>query len=279
MKKAKLFTEMLAITLGTALVGAAVYFFMIPSGLPLGSVSGLAMLIANVVPLSIATITMILNVVLLILGFLLLGNEFGVKTVYTSILLPAVIGLFERYAPMNGSIMGDPLTDLFCFVFFCAIGQTILFNLNASSGGIDIITKILNKFFRIDIGKASIFAGMVVAGSSIFFYDFKTAILAIVGTYLAGIVLDHFIFGFVERKRVCIISKHEDELKQFILHDLDAGCTIYEAHGAYDDRTRREIVTILDKGKYKKLLDKISKLDPTAFVTVLPIHEVYTPEH
>lgn len=279
MKKIKLFTEMLAITLGTALVGAAVYFFMIPSGLPLGSVSGLAMLIANVVPLSIATITMILNVVLLILGFLLLGNEFGVKTVYTSILLPAVIGLFERYAPMNGSIMGDPLTDLFCFVFFCAIGQTILFNLNASSGGIDIITKILNKFFRIDIGKASIFAGMVVAGSSIFFYDFKTAILAIVGTYLAGIVLDHFIFGFVERKRVCIISNHEDELKQFILHDLDAGCTIYEAHGAYDDRTRREIVTILDKGKYKKLLDKISKLDPTAFVTVLPIHEVYTPEH
>lgn len=279
MKKAKFFTEMLAITLGTALVGAAVYFFMIPSGLPLGSVSGLAMLIANVVPLSIATITMILNVVLLILGFLLLGNEFGVKTVYTSILLPAVMGLFERYAPMNGSIMGDPLTDLFCFVFFCAIGQTILFNLNASSGGIDIITKILNKFFRIDIGKASIFAGMVVAGSSIFFYDFKTAILAIVGTYLAGIVLDHFIFGFVERKRVCIISKHEDELKQFILHDLDAGCTIYEAHGAYDDRTRREIVTILDKGKYKKLLDKISKLDPTAFVTVLPIHEVYTPEH
>lgn len=279
MKKAKLFTEMLAITLGTALVGAAVYFFMIPSGLPLGSVSGLAMLIANVVPLSIATITMILNVILLILGFLLLGNEFGVKTVYTSILLPAVMGLFERYAPMNGSIMGDPLTDLFCFVFFCAIGQTILFNLNASSGGIDIITKILNKFFRIDIGKASIFAGMVVAGSSIFFYDFKTAILAIVGTYLAGIVLDHFIFGFVERKRVCIISNHEDELKQFILHDLDAGCTIYEAHGAYDDRTRREIVTILDKGKYKKLLDKISKLDPTAFVTVLPIHEVYTPEH
>ena len=178
MKKIKLFTEMLAITLGTALVGAAVYFFMIPSGLPLGSVSGLAMLIANVVPLSIATITMILNVVLLILGFLQLGNEFGVKTVYTSILLPAVIGLFERYAPMNGSIMGDPLTDLFCFVFFCAIGQTILFNLNASSGGIDIITKILNKFFRIDIGKASIFAGMVVAGSSIFFYDFKTAILA-----------------------------------------------------------------------------------------------------
>lgn len=279
MKKAKFFTEMLAITLATALVAAAVYFFMVPSGLPLGSISGLAMLISNIIPLSIATITLILNVVLLILGFLLLGREFGAKTVYTSILLPAVMGVFERFVPLEGSLMGDPLTDLICFTFFCAIGQTILFNLNASSGGIDIITKILNKFFRIDMGKASIFSGMVVAGSSIFFYDFKTAVLAIVGTYLCGVVLDHFIFGFNERKRVCIISNREDELKHFILHDLDAGCTIYEAHGAYDDRTRREIVTILDKSKYKKLLDQISKLDPTAFVTVLPIHEVYTPEH
>lgn len=279
MKKAKFFTEMLAITLATALIAAAVYFFMVPSGLPLGSISGLAMLISNIIPLSIATITLILNVVLLILGFLLLGREFGAKTVYTSILLPAVMGVFERFVPLEGSLMGDPLTDLICFTFFCAIGQTILFNLNASSGGIDIITKILNKFFRIDMGKASIFSGMVVAGSSIFFYDFKTAVLAIVGTYLCGVVLDHFIFGFNERKRVCIISNREDELKHFILHDLDAGCTIYEAHGAYDDRTRREIVTILDKSKYKKLLDQISKLDPTAFVTVLPIHEVYTPEH
>lgn len=279
MKKGNFIYEAVAITLATALVAAAVYFFMVPSGLPLGSVSGLAMLIANIIPLSIATLTMILNVGLLILGFLLLGREFGVKTVYTSILLPAVMGLFERYAPLDGSIMGDPLTDLVCFTFFCAIGQTVLFNLNASSGGIDIITKILNHFFRIDMGKASIVSGMVVAGSSIFFYDFKTAVLAIVGTYLCGVVLDHFIFGFTERKRVCIISQHEDELKQFILHDLDAGCTIYEAHGAYDDRTRREIVTILDKGKYKKLLDRVAKLDPTAFVTVLPINEVYTPEH
>lgn len=279
MKKGSVIFEMIAITFATALIAAAVYFFMVPSGLPLGSVSGLAMLIANIIPLSIATLTMILNVILLVLGFLLLGREFGIKTVYTSLLLPVVMGILERYMPMSGSMMESRLTDLFCFTFFCAIGQTILFNLNASSGGIDIVTKILNKFFRIDMGKASIWAGMVVAGSSIFFYDLSTALLAIVGTYLAGVVLDHFIFGFAERKRVCIISNREDELKNFILHDLDAGCTIYEAHGAYDDRTRREIVTILDKNKYKKLLDKISKTDPTAFVTVLPIHEVYTPEH
>ena len=279
MKKRNIFTEMLAITLATALVAASVYFFLIPSDLPLGSISGLAMLLSKVLPLSIATITMILNVGLLILGFILLGREFGAKTVYTSILLPAVMGIFEKVCPNQPSLMGDMMSDLLCFCLFVSIGQAILFNYNASSGGLDIVTKILNKFFRIDMGKAAIWSGMVVAGSTIFFYDVRTAILSVFGTYLSGVVLDHFIFGFNKRKRVCIISKHEDELKQFILHDLDAGCTIYEAHGAYDDRTRNEIVTILDKNKYKKLLDKISKLDPTAFVTVLPIHEVYTPEH
>ena len=279
MKKGNIFYEMIGITLATALVAASVYFFLIPSDLPLGSISGLAMLLSKVLPLSMATLTMILNVSLLILGFILLGREFGIKTVYTSILLPAVMGIFEKTFPNPTSLMGDVMSDLLVFSLFVSIGQAILFNLNASSGGLDIVTKILNRFFHIDMGKAAIWSGMVVAGSTIFFYDVRTAILSIFGTYLSGVVLDHFIFGFNERKRVCIISLHEDEIKNFILKDLDAGCTIYEAHGAYDDRTRREIVSIMDKAKYKKLLDFISKIDPTAFVTVLPIHEVYTPEH
>ena len=279
MKKSNIFYEMIGITLATALVAASVYFFLIPSDLPLGSISGLAMLLSKVLPLSMATLTMILNVSLLILGFILLGREFGIKTVYTSILLPAVMGVFEKVFPNPTSLMGDVMSDLLVFSLFVSIGQAILFNLNASSGGLDIVTKILNRFFHIDMGKAAIWSGMVVAGSTIFFYDVRTAILSIFGTYLSGVVLDHFIFGFNERKRVCIISPHEDEIKNFILKDLDAGCTIYEAHGAYDDRTRREIVSIMDKAKYKKLLDFISKIDPTAFVTVLPIHEVYTPEH
>lgn len=279
MKKSNIFYEMIGITLATALVAASVYFFLIPSDLPLGSISGLAMLLSKVLPLSMATLTMILNVSLLILGFILLGREFGIKTVYTSILLPAVMGIFEKTFPNPTSLMGDVMSDLLVFSLFVSIGQAILFNLNASSGGLDIVTKILNRFFHIDMGKAAIWSGMVVAGSTIFFYDVRTAILSIFGTYLSGVVLDHFIFGFNERKRVCIISPHEDEIKNFILKDLDAGCTIYEAHGAYDDRTRREIVSIMDKAKYKKLLDFISKIDPTAFVTVLPIHEVYTPEH
>lgn len=279
MKKGNIIYDMIGITLATALVAASIYFFLIPSNLPLGSVSGLAMLLSNILPLSIATLTMILNVSLLLLGFILLGREFGFKTVYTSIMLPFIMGILEKAFPNQPSMMGDMMSDLLCFSLFVSIGQAILFNLNASSGGLDIVTKILNRFFHIDMGKAAIWSGMIVAGSTVFFYDVRTAILSIFGTYLCGIVLDHFIFGFNERKRVCIISSHEDEIKSFILKDLDAGCTIYEAHGAYSNLPRREIVSIMDKNKYKKLLDFISKLDPTAFVTVLPIHEVYTPEH
>ena len=279
MKKGKATVDLTAITLATALIAASVYFFIIPSAIPLGSISGLALILSNLLPLSISAITMVLNVGLLILGFLLLGREFGAKTVYTSILLPAVMGLLERFFPNQGSIMGDPLTDLCCFIFFCSVGQTILFNRNASSGGLDIVTKILNKYLHMDMGKAASAAGLCVAVSSAFFYDVRTVLLAVVGTYMSGVALDHFIFGMNEKKRVCIISREETALLRYILRDLDAGATVYEAHGAYDDRTRREIITILDKDKYKKLINHIARLDPTAFVTVLPIHEVYTPPH
>ncbi|MBR5283669.1 MAG: YitT family protein, partial [Clostridia bacterium] len=149
MKKGNLFVDMIGITLATTLVAASVYFFLIPSDLPLGSISGLAMLLSKVIPLSIATLTMILNVSLLIIGFILLGREFGIKTVYTSILLPAVMGIFEKFFPNPTSLIGDVMSDLLVFSLFVSIGQAILFNLNASSGGLDIVTKILNKFFHI----------------------------------------------------------------------------------------------------------------------------------
>ncbi|MBR4875106.1 MAG: YitT family protein, partial [Clostridia bacterium] len=200
MKKGNLFVDMIGITLATTLVAASVYFFLIPSDLPLGSISGLAMLLSKVIPLSMATLTMILNVSLLIIGFILLGREFGIKTVYTSILLPAVMGIFEKFFPNPTSLIGDVMSDLLVFSLFVSIGQAILFNLNASSGGLDIVTKILNRFFHIDMGKAAIWSGMIVAGSTVFFYDVRTAVLSIFGTYLSGVVLDHFIFGFNERK-------------------------------------------------------------------------------
>lgn len=226
-------------------------------------------------------ITMILNVILLIAGFLLCGHEFGFKTVYTSILLPVFLGIFEFLLPNNGSISGDALLDVACYIFTVSIGLSILFNMNASSGGLDIVAKILNRYLHMDLGKAMSISGMLVALSSAFVYDKKTVVLSVLGTYLNGMVLDHFIFGQNIKRRVCIISKDkEKQIRDWILYTLKSGATIYKAEGAYGGTFQNEIITIVDKNEYQKLMQYVTKEDPAAFITVYNVNDMrYTPKN
>lgn len=271
--------EFSMITFGTIIVAAAVSFFLVPGGVSVGSISGLAIVLGNFIPLPISAITMFLNVALLIIGFIFIGKEFGGKTVYTSILLPIIMGIFELLFPNMQSLTQDPFLDMICYVFVVSIGLAILFNCNASSGGLDIVAKLLNKFLHMELGTAMSLSGMCVAVSSIFVSDIKIVILAVLGTYLNGIVLDHFIFGFNLKKRVCIISKRENEIRQFILHELHSGATVYEAKGAYKLEPRNEIITIVDKNEYIKLMNFIEKTDPEAFVTVYTVNKIiYRPK-
>lgn len=271
--------EFAMITIATTIVAAAVFFFLVPSHVSVGSISGLAIVIGNFIPLPISAITMILNVALLIVGFLFVGREFGGKTVYTSILLPVVIGIFEKIFSNNTSITADPFLDMICYVFVVSIGLAMLFNRNASSGGLDIVAKLMNKFLHMDLGNAMSVSGMVAALSSALVYDKKIVVLSVLGTYLNGIVLDHFIFGFNLKKRVCIVSQKEEEIRNFILHELHSGATVYEAYGAYNLQPRREIITIVDKNEYAKLMTFIEKTDPTAFVTVYTVNKIiYRPK-
>ena len=271
--------EFLKITVGTIIVGIAVYFFMLPSHLSVGSVAALAMMLSNFIPLTVSQITMIINVGLLIIGFLLIGPEFGIKTVYCAVLLPAVLGVFERLLPDFQSITQDPLLDVVCYILVVGVGLAILFSANASSGGLDIVAKLLNKFLHMDLGMAMTVSGMCVAVSSIFFYDIKTAILSVFGTYFNGVVLDYFILGFYLKKRVCIISRKQEEIRNFIVNELHSGATIYEAVGAYNNENKSEIVTIVDKQEYAKLMSFIAKTDDAAFVTVYNVNKViYRPK-
>ena len=279
MKKLDTVKEFIIITLATVIVAAAVFFFLIPSHVSVGSISGLAIVLGNFVPLNISVITLILNTLLLILGFLFIGREFGAKTVYTSFLLPVVLGVFEMMFPNNQSITNDAFLDVLCYIFVVSIGLALLFNRNASSGGLDIVAKFLNKYFRMDLGKAMSLAGMCVALSSALVYDKKIVVLSVLGTYLNGIALDHFIFGFNIKKRVCIISQREEEIRDFILHHLHSGATIYEAIGAYDGKPRKEIITIVDKNEYATLMTYVLKTDKNAFVTVYTVNEIiYRPK-
>ncbi len=279
MKKSDFMKEFIVITFATLIVSAAVFFFLIPSQVSVGSISGLAMILGNIIPLHISIITFILNGLLLIIGFLLIGKEFGAKTVYTSLLLPLFLRIFEIWFPDFSSINGDPFLDMVCYIFVVSIGLAILFRENASSGGLDIVAKLLNKYFRMDMGKAMVLPGMCVALSSILFYDKKLVVLSLLGTYLNGLVLDHFIFGLNLKKRVCIISEKEAEIRSFILNRLHSGATIYEGRGAYDGQPKTEIITIVDKNEYALLMSYLLKTDPSAFVTVYTVSEViYRPK-
>ena len=267
------------ITLGTAVVACAVYFFMIPSNVSVGSIAALAMIIARHVIYTISTLTFIMNVALLIFGFIFIGKEFGVKTVYAALLLPIMLGILEAVFPNQQSLTNDQALDVICYCCLVSIGQAMLFVRNASSGGLDIVGKFINKYFHVELGKATGMAGMAVALCSMFAYDSKTVILSVLGTYFGGVVLDHFIFGTTIKKRVCIISKKENEILDFILHELHSGATKYKAYGTYSDAQYTEINAIVDKNEYLKLMNFIAKIDPSAFVTVYAVHEMrYVPK-
>lgn len=271
--------EFFVITFATWIVAASVFFFMMPSNLSVGSISGLAIVLTNFVPLNVSALTMIFNVALLILGFLLIGRDFGVKTVYTSLLLPVFMGILEKINPENLSLTNDPFIDMIAYCFFVSIGLSILFNHNASSGGLDIVAKLMNKFLHIELGRAMSLAGMCAALSSALVYDSKIVVISVIGTYLNGIVLDHFIFGANIKKRVCIISQKLPEIRQFIIHELHSGATIYESYGAYNHEPKKEIITIVDKAEYRKLMDFMQETDKDAFVTVYAVNEIiYKPK-
>lgn len=271
--------ELAILTGAVAIIAAAVYFFLVPSHASVSSISGLGIVLANFVPLPLSAITMILNVVLLVIGFLTCGREFGAKTVYTSILLPAFIGLFERLFPNLGSLTDSQELDVLCYILVVSVGLSILFNRNASSGGLDIVAKIMNKYLHIELGRAMSLSGMCVALSAALVYDKKTVVLSILGTYFNGIILDYFIFDNNKKRRVCIITEKEEKLRQFIIKDLHSGATIYEAIGAYNLEKHNEIITIVDKSEYQKLMAFINKEDPKAFITVYNVSNMrYQPK-
>ena len=235
--------EINILTIAIAIIAVAVYFFLVPSHTSISSMSGLGIVLSNFVPLPLSAITMILNVVLLIIGFFTCGKEFGLKTVYTSVMLPVFLGIFENIFPNTGSITNSQELDVLCYILVVSVGLSILFNRNASSGGLDIVAKIMNKYFHMELGKAMSLSGMCVALSAALVYDKK------------------------------------EELRQFIVRDLHSGATIYEAIGAYNMEKRNEIITIVDKGEYQKLMKYINQEDPEAFITVYTVSDMrYLPK-
>lgn len=280
----KFLKEYSIITFGAILAAAAIYFFMLPLDIAIGSGSAIAMLLNHFIPaVPISVFSLAFNVIMLILGFLLIGREFGAKTVYASVVVPLSLGVFEMiFGAKFKSLTNDPILDTVCYILLVGIAMAILFSHNASSGGLDIVAKIMSKYLKMGLGTAVSISGIAVALTSAFYCDgdYKIVVVSVLGTYFSGLLVDKFIFGLNIKRRVCIISQRLDEIVDFVLHDLHSGATLYESIGAYDNVTRREAVVIVDKNEYVALMDKIKEIDPKAFVTVIAVNELsYQPKN
>lgn len=266
--------DYIIITIGTIIASFSVFFFLTPSHLAVGSISGLAVLIAKFVPMTVGTLLIILNGICLLLSAIFVGKEFTYRTLYPSILLPIVIRILEKIYPNMQSLMGDQFLDMVGYLFLYALGASLLFMNNASSGGLDVITKIMNKYFHMELGTAMSVCGMAVAIPSIFIYDIKTGLLSILGTYFQGIILDHFLFGFSIKKKVCVVSDHIEEIRDYVINVMHSGATFYEATGAFDYRNYKELNIIVNRQEYVTLINLIDKVDPDAFVSVYNVSEI-----
>lgn len=271
----KLVKEISIMLFAMLITAVAIHFFLKPSGLIVGSLSGLSIVIEKLTGIPISLVTFILNSFLLILANFLVGKEFGMKTVFASLLLSPYLAIFETFFPMQKSIMQDPLLDLTCFVLILGFSQAILFKINASTGGLDILAKIISKYTHVDIGTALTASGALICMTAFLISDLRIVIISLIGTYLNGLVVDNFATGFNSKKRACIISEHYKEIQEYIINNLNRGVTLYNIVGGYKSEQHIELQVLLTRSEFSKLMEFINKNKFKSFITAGNVSEIY----
>ena len=283
----KFWKELIIMTLGMAIASAAVYYFMLPSKLVLGSITGLSIVISNVATamganLKVSLVVTIINVILLLLAWLLIGKEFGAKTVYTALIIGPMLEMWEKILPYEKllepgqtSVMGDIWFDLLVFVLLLSMSQAILFHINASTGGLDILGKIINKYLHFDIGTSITVAGAIICCTAFAINPFRLVVIGLIGTWINGLAIDYFTAGLNRRKRVCIISDNHEAVRQYIVETLHRGCSLYEMTGGYKEDKKVEVQALLTKDEFASLMEYIKKSDIHSFITAGNVSEVY----
>ena len=283
----KFWKDLFIMTLGMTIAAAAVYYFMMPGKLVLGSISGLSIVIANVLGLAgitvkVSWVVTTINAILLIMAWLLIGSEFGAKTVYTAMILGPLLDFWAWVCPYEKliepgltSVMGDPLLDLIVFVLVVSISQTILFSINASTGGLDILAKIVNKYLHFDIGVSVTVAGAIICCTAFAINPFRMVVIGLVGTWMNGLALDYFMASVNRRKRICIVSDQNEQIRSYIVDTLSRGCTIYDVRGGYKGDPHTEIQSLLTTDEFSSVMNYIKAHDIKAFITAGNVSEVY----
>ena len=286
----KFWIELIIMTVGMIVTACAVYYFLVPSKLIIGTISGLSIVISGICekffgfPLNVSTVIFVINAILLILAYILIDKEFGIKTVYTALILGPLIGVLEKYFPYENyisttseipSIMGDLWLDLCCFVLLLSLAQAVLFKINASTGGLDILAKIVNKYLHFDIGTSVSVAGWIICCTAFMNNDARLVIIGLIGTWINGLVVDYFTASFNRRKKVSIISNDHEKIRQFIINDISRGLTIYNVKGGYSGENKVKLEVLLSTDEFSDLMKFINENEINAFITAGNVSEVY----
>ncbi len=271
----KFWYELFVMTFGMFIGAIGVHFFLVPSKLIIGSISGLSIVIYNLTDIPVSIVAFAINGFLLVLAYILIGKEFGIKTVYTALILSPWLFLLEKLYPVTESVMQDPWFDLLCFVVILSFVQAYLFKINASTGGLDIIAKIVNKYLHIDIGTSITIAGGAICCTAFAINDFRLVIIGLIGTWINGLAVNHFASGLNMKKKICIISREGERIKDFIINELERGASLYNVKGGYDSEEFVEVVSILAVDEFATLMKFIDENDIKTFMTAGNVNEVY----
>ena len=283
----KFWKELIIMTVAMLIAAAAVYYFLMPSNLVIGSITGLSMVISGLfglagVTVKVSVVVTIINAILLVMAWVMIGHEFGAKTVYTALILGPFIEFWEKVLPVSRimeegatSVMGDPWFDLLCFVLILSASQTILFHINASTGGLDILAKIVNKYFHLEIGTSVAVAGAIICCTAFAINPFRMVVIGLIGTWINGLALDHFTAGLNRRKRVCIITSQYERIRKYIIEDLQRGCSLYNVTGGYNGHQNIEIQALLTQEEFANLMNYIKDNDIHGFITAGNVSEIY----
>lgn len=287
MRTWKFWKEMTIITVAMFIAAAAVYYFLVPSKLVVGSISGLSIVLSGIfaqagIAIKVSTIVLVINLILIVLAYFLIGKEFGAKTAYAALILGPLMDIWEIICPYenlmdpNGiSVMGDLWFDLICFVLILSASQAILFRINASTGGLDILAKIVNKYFHFDIGTSVTIAGVAICCTAFFINPFRLVIIGLIGTWINGLIVDFFTISLNRRKRVCIISPDHETIKNYIITELHRGCSLYEVVGGFSGKKNVEIQALLTQDEFVNLMKYIDEYEINAFITAGNVSEIY----
>lgn len=265
--------EFALITMGIFLVAVSVVYFFEPNNIAAGGITGLAIVINHYIPfISIGPLVLMMDAILFIVALIVLGAKFGAKTIYSSFLLSTSMWLMQTFIPIN--ITNDLILATIFGTLISAVGMAIVFNANASTGGTDIIAKILNKFFHIEIGKSLLIVDFLVTLLGAVTFGINIGLYGLLAVIINGVVIDNIIAGFKTKSEITIISEKNKEISKFILDDLERGCTFIKGIGGFTRKDTSILYTVLDRNEFIKLKNKIKEIDKNAFITVGEVHDV-----